>query len=88
MKARKIKIELNDIETRNRFASQLTKYLGGADKVKEFAKECKAVGLEIGDPNIIRNIAEKPEWLTTLINYSELGLLRRLGKAIDELKTQ
>ena len=81
-----MKIEENDLEVRRRFAAQLTKYLGGASKVKEFAKECKAVGLDIGNPDIIRSIARNYEWFTVLITYSELGLLRKLGKAITILK--
>jgi len=70
---------------RLRLHSQLTKYLGSKEKVKVFAKECRAIGLELGDVNVIKNIAQNPEWFTTLINYSELGLLSKLGKAVTKL---
>ncbi len=80
------KIDLDDIEIKRRFGSQLTKYLGGKDKVKVFVKECKSVGLNIGNPDIIRNIAKEPEYFTVLISYSELGLLKKLGEAITKIK--
>jgi len=80
-----MKIEIDDKEMRLRLHSQLTKYLGSKEKVKIFAKECRAIGLELGDVNVIKNIAQNPEWFTTLINYSELGLLPKLGKAVTKL---
>ena len=80
------RIEIDEIEAKQRLASQLTKYLGSRDKVKVFAKECKAVGLNLGDIGVIKQIAAKPEWLQVLISYSELGLLPRLGDAITNLK--
>ncbi len=83
---RKMKIEIDDLETRQRFGSQLTKYLGSRQRVKDFSKECKAIGLDIGNPEIIRNIAKEPEWFTILLSYSELGLLKRLGSAIIKIK--
>ncbi len=81
-----MKIEIDDIETRRRFGSQLTKYLGNKERVKIFAKECKSIGLDIGNPDIIRNIAKKPEYFTVLISYSELGLLKKLGEAVIKIK--
>ena len=81
-----MKIELDNIEIRKRFGSQLTKYLGSRDRVKVFVKECKTIGLELGDVNIIQKIADEPEWFSVLISYSELGLLKRLGESINKLK--
>jgi len=49
-------------------------------------KECKAVGLDIGNIEIIKRIAQEPEWFTILLTYSELGLLPKLGKAVTTLK--
>jgi len=66
-------------------SSQLTKYLGSVDKVKVFARECKAVGVDLSDPNIIQNIASEPEWFAVMLSYSELGLLSRVGKAATNL---
>ena len=79
-------IELDEIEAKRRLGSQLTKYLGSKDKVKVFAGECKQVGLNLGDINVIKNIANEPEWFSVLLSYSELGLLPRLGDAIMALK--
>lgn len=64
----------------------MTKYLGSKDKVIAFVKECRDVGLDIGNPEIIRNIAQKPEWFQVIISYSELGLLKRMGNAIETIK--
>lgn len=71
---------------KKRLGSQLTKYLGGRDKVKVFVKECRAVGLDLGNPKIIKSIAEKPEWFIVILNYSQLGLLPKLGQAIEQIK--
>ena len=60
--------------------------MGSKDKVKVFAGECRAVGLNLGDLNVIKNISQSPESFTTLLTYSELGLLPKLGKAITKLK--
>jgi len=79
-------IQINEIEMKKRLAEQLTKYLGSRDKVKKFALECKAIGFELGDLNNITNIAEKPEWFSVLLSYSELGLLKRMGDAVINLK--
>ena len=74
------------MEAKRRLGSQLTKYLGSKEKVKVFARECKAVGLNLGDINVIKQISAEPEWFTVLISYSELGLLPRLGNAVSKLK--
>ena len=79
-------IDLDDIEIKRRFGAQLTKYLGGKDKVKVFVKECRVIGLDIGNPDIIKNIANSPEWFQVIVSYSELGLLKRLGEAITNTK--
>jgi len=71
---------------KQRLASQLTKYLGNRNKVKIFAQECKVVGLNLGNIETIKTIAEKPEWFSVLLTYSELGLLSKLGSAIKALK--
>ena len=80
------RIEIDEIEAKRRLGSQLTKYLGSRDKVKVFARECKAVGLELGDINVIKQISQEPEWFSVILSYSELGLLPRLGTAISKLK--
>ncbi len=80
------RIEIDEIEAKQRLASQLTKYLGSRDKVKVFAGECKSVGLNLGDINVIKQISSNPEWFTVLLTYSELGLLKKLGGAVTKLK--
>lgn len=80
------RIELSEMEAKQRLMSQLTKYLGSRDRVKVFAGECKAVGLPLGDPITIQKIASEPEWFAVILSYSELGLLKRLGDAITNLK--
>ena len=80
------KIEIDEIEAKRRLGSQLTKYLGSRDKVKVFARECKDVGLDLGKIETIKNISAHPEWFSVLLSYSELGLLPRLGSAINKLK--
>jgi hypothetical protein len=79
------RIEIDEIEARRRLSSQLTKYLGSVDKVKVFARECKAVGVNLTDPNVIRNIASEPEWFAVMLSYSELGLLPKIGQAVTNL---
>jgi len=79
-------IEIDEKEAKQRLASQLTKFLGGRDKVKVFAQECKAVGLDLNDINNVIGISKNIEWFTILLNYSELGLLSKLGKAITKIK--
>ncbi len=71
---------------RKLFGEQLTKYLGSTDKVRTFAKECKNIGLDLGNPITIKNAASKPEWFQVLLSYSELGLLSRLGNATIQMK--
>ena len=85
-KKKENKIEIDAIEARQRLGSQLTKYLGSRDKVKVFARECKSVGLDLGDQNVIKKIAAEPEWFAVMLSYSELGLLKRLGSAVTNLK--
>ena len=80
------RIEIDEMEAKRRLASQLTKYLGSRDKVKVFARECRDVGLELGDMDVIKQIAKEPEWFSVILSYSELGLLPRLGSAINKLK--
>ena len=80
------RIEIDEIEAKRRLAAKLTKYLGSRDKVKVFAGECKAVGLNLGDLETIKLIAERPEYLVTMLNYSQLGLLPVIGQAITKLK--
>ena len=80
------RIEIDEIEAKRRLGSQLTKYLGSRDKVKVFARECKAVGLNLGSLETIKLIAQKPEYLVTILNYSQLGLLPKIGEAITQLK--
>jgi len=80
------RIEIDEIEAKRRLGSQLTKYLGSKEKVKVFARECKDVGLNLGNYETIKLIAKNPEWFQVLISYSELGLLPRLGSAINKLK--
>ncbi len=74
------------MEAKQRFGAELTKYLGGREKVKVFVKECRQVGLDLGDPKIIKSIAKNIEWFTVLLNYSQLGLLPKLGQAITKIK--
>lgn len=71
---------------RRMFGEQLTKYLGSTDKVRVFVKECKAVGLDLGNPTTIKKAANEPEWFQVLLSYSELGLLKRLGDAVLKIK--
>jgi len=85
-KRRESKVEMTREERRKTFGAQLTNYLGTKDKVRTFAKECKAVGLNIGDDEVIIGIAKEPEWFTVILSYSELGLLKRLGTAIHKIK--
>ncbi|RLA59454.1 MAG: hypothetical protein DRQ78_10590 [Epsilonproteobacteria bacterium] len=66
----------------------MTKYLGGRDKLRVFILECRVIGVDLGDINIIKNISIKPEWFQVLISYSELGLLPRLGDAVSNLKNE
>lgn len=60
--------------------------LGTKESVKVFVRECRDIGLDLGSLATIKKIAEKPEWITVLLSYSELGLLKRLGQAINNLK--
>ncbi len=73
-------------EMRKIFGVQLTNYLGSTDKVRVFAKECRDVGLDLGDPRVIKQAAAEPEWFQVLLSYSELGLLPRLGNAVTKMK--
>ena len=77
---------MTEQEHKKRLGSQLTKYFGSRDKVKVFAQECKAVGFDLSDYENIKRIALNPEEFVTLINYSELGLLPKLGNSITKLK--
>jgi len=79
-------IEIDEREAKLRLMSSLTKFLGSRDKVMVFAKECRDVGLDLNDIENIKGIAENMEWFTVLLNYSELGLLPKLGKAIQKIK--
>ena len=68
--------------------SLLRHYNNDREQVKRFAIECKDFGFDLGHPKVYNIIKEKPEFFTTLITYSDLGILSKINELKVELCSQ
>ena len=65
---------------------QLLKYLGSKEKLKQFAEECRTIGLPLRE--YVDSIEKYPEYFSDIIVYHELGLLEKLTKSLKKLKQE
>ena len=76
---------INSMGTKE-LGEQLTRYLGSTEKVKQMAKDCKAIGFTMSEH--IEGIKENPEHFMLLITYSDLGVLGKLAESLNKLKKE
>lgn len=72
---------------RKKFQQSLIRYFDGNKlQAKEFIVECKTLGLDLSDEEVINEIHSQPHHLTLLLTYSNLGLLRKIAESFNGLK--
>lgn len=71
--------------TKGDLQKQLVRYFGGdKEKVRRLAQDCRALGFDLGTN--IKAIQDYPEQFTTLISFSDLGILSKLNETLETLK--
>jgi len=65
--------------------SLLSYFNGNMDLVIDFAKEMKALGVNIKEEDTLIRIRDNPHVLATMLEYSNLGLLEQISSSVKRL---
>jgi len=72
---------------KNLLISQLMNYFEqDASRLVQLGEGLKMLGIDTNDSATLDRIAQYPEYFTTLISYSELGLLTKMKQSVDIIK--
>ena len=67
---------------------QLKNYFhGDMTRVQALANDCKFIGFSLGEEKNMDAIAEKPEMFMVLMTFSDLGIISKMKKTTEELKS-
>ena len=56
------------------------------NRAKSFIKDCKTLGLDLGDVEVIKAVASKTPVFMNLLTHDEWGVLSTFARVIRELK--
>ena len=56
------------------------------NKAKKFIGDCGKLGLDLGDPKVIQNIADRTPVFMNLLVHDLWGTLSTFSRVVDELK--
>ena len=74
-------------QKKKQLIQQLLNYFeGDKTRVKRLGDGCKAIGFSLSEEKNIDAVIANPEAFTTIISYSDLGILGKLTDVLEVLK--